>query len=105
MAVLSASVPPEVKNISAGDTCSNLATVLRERSISDRASLPWAWMDEGLPWVSFITLYIVINTSGSCGVVAALRSEESREGNESVSTCRSRWSPYHKTKKNKKIKR
>src|SRR3546814_12974311 len=29
------------------------------------------------------------------------RSEESRVGKECVSTCRSRWSPYHKTKKNK----
>src|SRR3546814_1529219 len=25
----------------------------------------------------------------------AVRSEESRVGNECVSTCRSRWSPYH----------
>src|SRR3546814_17440192 len=28
-----------------------------------------------------------------------LRSEESRVGKECVSTCRSRWSPYHKKKK------
>src|SRR3546814_12418024 len=27
------------------------------------------------------------------------RSEERRVGEESVSTCRSRWSPYHKKKK------
>src|SRR3546814_18073885 len=27
-----------------------------------------------------------------------LRSEERRVGKESVSTCRSRWSPYHKKK-------
>src|SRR3546814_12829450 len=27
-----------------------------------------------------------------------LRSEERRVGKECVSTCRSRWSPYHKTK-------
>src|SRR3546814_13097043 len=27
--------------------------------------------------------------------VAALRSEERRVGKECVSTCRSRWSPYH----------
>src|SRR3546814_14816189 len=27
------------------------------------------------------------------------RSEERRVGKECVSTCRSRWSPYHKTKK------
>src|SRR3546814_20047809 len=33
-----------------------------------------------------------------------LRSEERREGKECVSTCRSRWSPYHKkTKHNKTI--
>src|SRR3546814_19489182 len=31
-----------------------------------------------------------------------LRSEERRVGTESISTCRSRWSPYHKKKKNKK---
>src|SRR3546814_2764498 len=29
------------------------------------------------------------------GVVEGLRSEERRVGNECVSTCRSRWSPYH----------
>src|SRR3546814_9751617 len=28
------------------------------------------------------------------------RSEERRVGKECVSTCRSRWSPYHSTKKN-----
>src|SRR3546814_17837360 len=28
------------------------------------------------------------------------RSEERRVGKEGVSTCRSRWSPYHSTKKN-----
>src|SRR3546814_19325467 len=30
------------------------------------------------------------------------RSEERREGKESVSTCRSRWSPYHEKKKKEK---
>src|SRR3546814_12454476 len=30
----------------------------------------------------------------------ARRSEERRVGKECVSTCRSRWSPYHYTKKN-----
>src|SRR3546814_10992483 len=29
------------------------------------------------------------------------RSEERRVGKECVSTCRSRWSPYHQTKKQK----
>src|SRR3546814_16433384 len=32
----------------------------------------------------------------------ARRSEERRVGKECVSTCRSRWSPYHKKKKNKR---
>src|SRR3546814_20871427 len=31
--------------------------------------------------------------------VRALRSEERRVGKECVSTCRSRWSPYHEKKK------
>src|SRR3546814_13199481 len=31
------------------------------------------------------------------------RSEERRVGKECVSTCRSRWSPYHKKKKEKRI--
>src|SRR3546814_13644618 len=30
----------------------------------------------------------------------AVRSEERRVGKECVSTCRSRWSPYHSKKKN-----
>src|SRR3546814_18106900 len=33
----------------------------------------------------------------------ATRSEERRVGKECVSTCRSRWSPYHKKKTNNKI--
>src|SRR3546814_18825054 len=33
---------------------------------------------------------------------ALLRSEERRVGQECVSTCRSRWSPYHLKKKNMK---
>src|SRR3546814_13992963 len=35
----------------------------------------------------------------SIGMQGALRSEERRVGKECVSTCRSRWSPYHKKKK------
>src|SRR3546814_18396036 len=31
------------------------------------------------------------------------RSEERRVGTECVSTCRARWSPYHKKKKNRNI--
>src|SRR3546814_18080104 len=35
----------------------------------------------------------------SLGIRLALRSEERRVGKECVSTCRSRWSPYHKKNK------
>src|SRR3546814_16434229 len=35
------------------------------------------------------------------GLVPFARSEERRVGKECVSTCRSRWSPYHYKKKNK----
>src|SRR3546814_12961963 len=35
-------------------------------------------------------------------VLAGRRSEERRVGKECVSTCRSRWSPYHSKKKNHK---
>src|SRR3546814_19599269 len=51
---------------------------------------------------------ITISFSAPSEVVLArarvLRSEERREGKECVSTCRSRWSPYH-DKKNKQNKR
>src|SRR3546814_14514235 len=33
--------------------------------------------------------------AGAFGQIRHLRSEERRVGNECVSTCRSRWSPYH----------
>src|SRR3546814_18331006 len=36
------------------------------------------------------------------GVVLAVRSEERRVGKECVSTCSSRWSPYHSKKKEHK---
>src|SRR3546814_18292794 len=35
----------------------------------------------------------------SSAALTALRSEERRVGKECVSTCRSRWSPYHLKKK------
>src|SRR3546814_17359033 len=41
---------------------------------------------------------------GRQGTVGCCRSEERRVGKECVSTCRSRWSPYH-SKKNKKNKK
>src|SRR3546814_1524669 len=37
----------------------------------------------------------VYRSGGPGGQSVNTRSEERRVGNESVSTCRSRWSPYH----------
>src|SRR3546814_15404279 len=39
---------------------------------------------------------------GSAGAMMLPRSEERRVGKECVSTCRSRWSPYHSQKKHKR---
>src|SRR3546814_19999070 len=33
--------------------------------------------------------------AGTCGLTLGWRSEERRVGKECVSTCRSRWAPYH----------
>src|SRR3546814_15573018 len=48
----------------------------------------------------------ILSEDGRTGLIAAefdVRSEERRVGKECVSTCRSRWSPYHlKKKKNNK---
>src|SRR3546814_20166740 len=38
-----------------------------------------------------------------CRLAGVERSEERRVGKECVSTCRSRWWPYHKKKKNTEI--
>src|SRR3546814_10626939 len=35
------------------------------------------------------------NAADEASLLAPLRSEERRVGKEGVSTCRSRWSPYH----------
>src|SRR3546814_2868073 len=37
----------------------------------------------------------LIPDRSGCELIFSLRSEERRVGKECVSTCRSRWSPYH----------
>src|SRR5688572_14850305 len=72
MAMLSASVPPEVKKISAGVTFSSFATALREFSMAERVLRPKEWMEEGLPKSISSTGSMAFKTSLSKGVVAAL---------------------------------
>src|SRR3546814_18934736 len=45
----------------------------------------------------------VFNPLNAFGLPIGGRSEDRRVGKECVSTCRSRWSPYHKTEKNDRI--
>src|SRR3546814_5027175 len=40
-------------------------------------------------------LSYLIGSGGKAAVIDPRRSEERRVGKECVSTCRSRWSPYH----------
>src|SRR3546814_16421292 len=46
--------------------------------------------------------HAVLGTVQPCRQLIEARSEERRVGKECVSTCRSRWSPYHYKKKNKR---
>src|SRR3546814_2402752 len=47
------------------------------------------------PWIR-VTEHDVLQPGGNPGIYGVCsRSEERRVGKECVSTCRSRWSPYH----------
>ena len=70
MAVLSLSVPPEVKTISAGRQLRSAATCSRARSTAARACWPCWWIDEALPKDSMKNGRMASSTSGSRGVVA-----------------------------------
>src|SRR3546814_14023645 len=58
--------------------------------------LGWHWLSDGIVSVVFVfgfwnlAGWIVQTANGNSS-----RSEERRVGKECVSTCRSRWSPYH----------
>src|SRR3546814_12418289 len=52
----------------------------------------WRWWVVHL-WVEGI--FEVFATAAIAFIFASMRSEERRVGKECVSTCRSRWSPYH----------
>src|SRR3546814_12177120 len=83
-------------------------TDLRSRIISNRLNLtvaglaPLWWLACGLPlWPGMaVQLLAGLIVFMAFAVLFALgRSEERRVGKECVSTCRSRWSPYHSKKK------
>src|SRR3546814_15383594 len=50
---------------------------------------------ETLLYIDLHLLHEVTSPQAFAGLAEAGRSEERRVGKECVSTCRSRWSPYH----------
>src|SRR3546814_12427070 len=81
-----------------------------EIQISGLANMKW---DEIKPQVDEVTFpdgkKIIVLAKGrlvnlGCATGHPSRSDERRVGKECVSTCRSRWSPYHEKKKNNKHK-
>src|SRR3546814_17196596 len=104
------------------DGCSSdlilVAAVLAAGARAPAASVQLAALDEGasggragdqeLPWTSLVRdvqkgLRDLGYYKGPIdGRPNSARSEERRGGKECVSTCRSRWSPYHYKKKKKK---
>src|SRR3546814_2059703 len=48
--------------------------------------LSWRWPAQSA---------LLLTLAGSTAMLLQIRSEERRVGKECVSTCRSRWSPYH----------
>src|SRR3546814_12112767 len=57
-----------------------------------------------VPFQGISEFPVNMRTLGQDTVLPLHRSEERRGGKECVSTCRSRWSPYHKKKKRKSKK-
>src|SRR3546814_3887528 len=61
------------------------------------------WMGLGVvPWLAAARRLPAEDAVALDDPGCASRSEERRVGKECVSTCRSRWSPYHLNKKDKK---
>src|SRR3546814_12838910 len=46
-------------------------------------------------WASALRHHFISASTSAWSLLAIARSEERRVGKECVSTCRSRWSPYH----------
>src|SRR3546814_12153458 len=66
-------------------------------AVRDRATFLAGWYVLALLLISFFVLEgfgVPVSAIAALGALI-LRSEERRVGKECVSTCRSRWSPYH----------
>src|SRR3546814_13054681 len=67
-------------------------------SVSTTVAEFHTWFLSHINWKIANILTFWINTTNSIPTTLAVRSEERRVGKECVSTCRSRWSPYHSKK-------
>src|SRR3546814_4664347 len=81
------------------DVCSSDLTLIGPWSSPEASSAARTWMACSLTAsVSLVGLVVgrrVRGSSTAAGPSVFERSEERRVGKECVSTCRSRWSPYH----------
>src|SRR3546814_12756261 len=92
-ALLGAAIAALAMNAPAAHAATATATakILRQITLTKTSDLQYATIISGATAST-----VAVSTAGgvSCGV-GLTRSEERRVGKECVSTCRSRWSPYH----------
>src|SRR3546814_4606583 len=75
------------------DVCSS--DLLLEQTLKVFARLGVKLVEMTPPDMEAVTAAANVIISGEASALHANRSEERRVGKECVSTCRSRWSPYH----------
>src|SRR3546814_16170342 len=75
------------------------AGVVMDRVVPKMAKVRFGFIGVGMRGAELLRLTLAIEGAEVVAVCdidqEALRSEERRVGQECVSTCRSRWSPYH----------
>src|SRR3546814_1232393 len=76
------------------DVCSSDLTPGTTFRVVDAKPVIARFMASGR-WVSLCSTHPTMAMEGAASRVGGARSEERRVGKECVSTCRSRWSPYH----------
>ena len=76
---------------------------MKNNKICEMLGIKYPIFQGAMAWVSGGELAGAVSRDGGLGIIAGggmepellRRSEERRVGKECVSTCRSRWSPYH----------
>src|SRR3546814_12299182 len=85
-----------VSNIETGVRALRLYEAWIDQKIGDAASIKLGLYDLNSEFDALDTAGFFVSSPNGIGTdIAQSRSEERRVGKEGVSTCRSRWSPYH----------